>query len=112
MASWNGWYHIVGSTYGSWLPGDPRGWRSRHHQEHVEGDYKHPPQPGKDHRRHFRSKSLMKREPVVLTVHQCELVCRTMIEALRFHHVEVKELSVSATHFHLLASFASVGHAA
>ncbi|MCH8151158.1 MAG: hypothetical protein IH830_02150 [Planctomycetes bacterium] len=112
MPAWNGWYHIVGSTYGSWLPGDPRGWRSRHHREHVEGDYKNPPPPGKDHRRHVRSKSLMKREPVVLTFHQRELVCRTMIEALRFHHVEVKELSVSATHFHVLAGFTSVGHTA
>ena len=112
MPAWNGWYHIIGSTYGSWLPGDPRGWRSRHHREHVEGDYKNPPQPGKDNRRHVRSKSLMKREPIVLTVHQRDLVCRTMIEALRFHHVEVKELCVSTTHSHLLAGFASTRHAA
>lgn len=42
---WNDWYHIMCHTYGTWLPGDPRGFRTRHHREHVEGDYKSPPHP-------------------------------------------------------------------
>jgi hypothetical protein len=43
--AWNDWYHVVVHVYGSWLRGDPRGWRARHHREHVDGDYKNPP-PG------------------------------------------------------------------
>jgi hypothetical protein len=35
---WHDWYHCVANTYGTWLPGDPRGWRSCHHRERVEGD--------------------------------------------------------------------------
>ena len=31
------------STYGTWLPGDERGWREQHHHERVAGDYKHRP---------------------------------------------------------------------
>jgi hypothetical protein len=33
----------MGHTYGTWLPGDPKGFRTRHHREHIEGDYKKPP---------------------------------------------------------------------
>ena len=43
--AWNNWYHCVGSTYGSWLRGDPRGFSTFRHREHVEGDYRSPPIP-------------------------------------------------------------------
>jgi hypothetical protein len=35
--AWNDWYHVVSHVYGSWLRGDPRGWRAVDHREHVEG---------------------------------------------------------------------------
>jgi REP element-mobilizing transposase RayT len=54
----------MASTYGTWLRGDPRGWRARHHREHVEGDYKNPPPPGPHDDLYERSKQLMKREEV------------------------------------------------
>ena len=44
--AWNNWFHCTGGTKGTWLRGDPRGWRARHHREHCEGDYKNPPPPG------------------------------------------------------------------
>jgi hypothetical protein len=37
------WFHAIITTYGAWLDGDARGFRTRHHREHVEGDYKNPP---------------------------------------------------------------------
>src|SRR4029079_6566514 len=43
---WNAWYHVTNHVCGSWVRGDPRGWRSRHHREHVDGDYKNPPPTG------------------------------------------------------------------
>src|SRR5438067_13048428 len=61
---WNNWYHITIHVYGSWLRGDPRGWRSRHHREHVDGDYKNPPPKGKYDNLYELSKALMKRDPV------------------------------------------------
>ena len=60
------WFHIVISTYGAWLPGDPRGFRTRYHQEHVEGDYQHPPPAGVYEPRHEHSEGLLKEPPVVL----------------------------------------------
>src|SRR2546430_1609317 len=46
MRAWNGGYHCTGSTYGTWLRGDPRGWRSSKHHVHVDGDYKKRPPTG------------------------------------------------------------------
>jgi hypothetical protein len=43
-APWNNWYHCMFHTYGAWLPGDHRGFRTRHHKKHIEGDYNHPPE--------------------------------------------------------------------
>src|SRR3954469_8997801 len=61
---WNNWYHCTTHTYGTWLRGDPRGWRARHHREHVIGDYKNPPPRGMYEKIFARSKSLMKRDAV------------------------------------------------
>jgi len=61
---WNNWYHVTIHTYGSWLRGDPRGWRSRHHKDHVNGDYKNLPEKGKYDALLELSKSVMTRDPV------------------------------------------------
>src|SRR4051812_22286516 len=59
MEAWNDWLHVSGSTYGTWLRGDPRGWRSRRHREHCEGDYKNPPPKGEFDEEFERSKELL-----------------------------------------------------
>jgi hypothetical protein len=40
------WRHLVISTHCSWLPGDPRGFRSKNHKIHSSGDYNNPPPEG------------------------------------------------------------------
>jgi len=42
------WRHVIFSTHCAWLPGDRRGWRSRHYKRHSSGDYKNPP-PEREH---------------------------------------------------------------
>lgn len=69
-APWNDWYHCMGHTYGTWLPGDPRSFRTRHHREHIVGDYKNPPPPGMYDKRHAKAKSLMTRPAVFLSDEQ------------------------------------------
>ena len=86
--AWNNWYHCVGSTYGAWLPGDPRGFRTFRHRLHVEGDYKNPPAAGTFTAIYERSKRLMKRPAVVLGREQREVVCKAMIEQLQRDGVE------------------------
>ena len=70
MADDRTWFHVTTHTYGAWLYGDPRGFRTRHHREHVEGDYKNPPPPGTYAAKYERSKRLLKQDPVRLTQHQ------------------------------------------
>jgi hypothetical protein len=61
IVPWNDWYHCMGNTFGTWLPGSPKGFRTRHHREHVQGDYKNPPPNGIYEERHKHAKSLMHR---------------------------------------------------
>jgi len=109
MLPWRNWFHCSGSTYGTWLPGDRRGWRARHHREHVEGDYKNPPPPGTYDELYRHSQRSMKHPPVFLDAPQRVIACRKMAQALLYHDVELVELSVSAAHYHILARFTPVG---
>ena len=105
MSAWEGWYHCTGSTYGTWLRGDERGWRSRHHHEHVDGDYKNPPPPGKFRSEFEESKRLMKRQRVVLTPEQQAFACRALVRALLEREVEVGPFCVGARHWHGMLRF-------
>jgi hypothetical protein len=102
---WRGWWHCNGTFKGGWLRGDGRGWRSRHHREHVEGDYRNRPPPHAYAAEFQRSKSLMSEEPVVLDAAGRSEMCRLLAGALGFYGVEVAELSVGAAHYHVLARF-------
>jgi hypothetical protein len=105
MPPWNNWLHCTGSTYAAWLRGDPRGWRSRQHREHVIGDYKNPPPPRLYARQHRRSQKLMQRDVVQLTHEQRIVACRAWGEALLHYHVELVDLCIGARHWHVLARF-------
>jgi hypothetical protein len=105
MSAWNHWYHVMGSTYGTWLRGDPRGWRSRHHREHVDGDYKDPPPPGTYDALYRRSKELMKQAEVYFTPEQRIIAGRAIIDQFFRLQVQVIAVSVDAVHLHLLAKF-------
>ena len=102
---WNNWVHVTGSTFGTWLRGDPRGWRSRHHREHVEGDYRNPPPRGMYDELFQRSKESMTREGVELSWDARVLACRKMVQALRFHYAEVADFCVGKIHYHGLVRF-------
>jgi hypothetical protein len=105
MSAWKGWYHCTGSTYGAWVRGDPRGWRSRKHHEHVEGDYKSPPPRGKFDRQYKHSKKLMTRQRVVFTSEQRAFACSAMVDALVEREVDVGAFCVGAKHWHGLLRF-------
>ena len=104
-APWNYWYHVSSNTKATWLHGDPRGFRTRHHREHIEGDYRNPPLSGTYDEKLRRSKSLLKDPPVNLTFEHRLIVCRTMAEALDFHKIWFANIAIGSKHFHLLAQF-------
>lgn len=105
MGAWNGWYHVNGNTYGTWLRGDPRGWRTRRHREHVEGNYKHPPQKGSFEAMYAQSKSLMKQNAVFLNKEQRRIAGQCFVE--KFHEIGIELLAISMdrVHYHLLGRF-------
>jgi hypothetical protein len=101
------WFHLVLSTYGSWLPGDPRGFRTRHHREHVEGDYKNPPPAGKYEARHSRSQRLFKLPPVVFKSKWREIIGRALVGRLQLLGGFVLCIAVAGKHAHILAKLPS-----
>lgn len=105
---WRNWVHGMGNTFGTWLPGDERGWRSWRHRDHCDGDYKNPPPPGAHESRLRRSRTLMKRPPVFLTWEERVVAARAMGERLIDLDVELIDLCVSKVHFHLVARFSPV----
>ncbi len=102
---WNDWYHVMGHTYGTWLPGDPRGFRTRHHREHVEGDYKNPPPKDKYKLRYDRAKRLMKRDPVYLSIAQRSRAVQIFAECLGKRNIDVVIIAIDRIHWHVLAKF-------
>ncbi len=97
------WYHIVATTYGAWLYGDERGFRTRHHREHVEGDYKNPPPAGAYDALESRSRASLKQPPVVLPQDLRPVVGTAIKERLEGLSVLLVCLSVSGQHVHVLA---------
>jgi hypothetical protein len=104
MFPWNDWYHCTLHTYGTWLRGDPRGWRSRHHREHVDGDYKRPPPKGEYDAQLKHSKSLMKRDPFKIDEDKIiEFVLRALVDRLTEFEIPVAVGAFDGVHAHVLA---------
>ena len=102
---WNGWYHCITSTYGTWLYGDARGFRTRHHRQDVPYDYKNPPPEGMYDRQLKRTLRQMRYSPVVLNPSQRRVVCLAMGERLEQLGVEVIDICVDSKHIHILCRF-------
>src|SRR5438093_6803654 len=94
------WCHVIVTTYGAWLYGDPRGFRTRHHREHVEGDYKNPPPPGTYDDKFQRSKESLKQPRVILTPKWRKEVGIALRDKLLLLGAQLLRLSVSGQHVH------------
>src|SRR5438874_8919554 len=96
---WNHWYHCTASTYGTWVRGDKRGWRARHHREHVEGDYKNPPPHERDFSLRKKSQKLMKKPPTYLMAEHAALAGAAMVRRLLDAQIELLSLAIDDHHF-------------
>jgi hypothetical protein len=103
MRAWDHWYHVTAHTFGTWLRGDPRGWRARKHREHIDGDYKHQPPPGKYAALYEYSKSLMTRDPVRIGRELRQFVLDMVIERLLSRDNDVDIGCFDGIHLHALA---------
>ena len=105
MGAWNDWFHGGGAMYGAWLPGDARGWRTRKHRSHVDGDCRNPPLAGRSDGLLRRSRNLLKHPPVRLDAGRREIAGQALVEMLVQQEVELIILAIDAVHYHLLGRF-------
>jgi len=85
-------YFLTWTTYGTWLPGDKRGW-----VHHREGGIL-PPEPA----RVTHAKKLMKKPPVRLAANQRRTVRDTIMESCRAKGWTVHALNVRSNHVHIV----------
>ncbi len=97
------WRHVVLSTRGSWLPGDPRGFRNRDHRLHSSGDYKTPPPVG-EHLALHRAISRRCAATVTIPADLRERVGLALLEKLRQFDMTSLTLAICGQHAHWLAS--------
>ena len=95
------WFHIIWNTLGSWLPGDPRGFRNRDHRIHSSGDYRHPP-PSGEHAGLLQYNIVRARPAVSLPTHVRPMIVEAVIEALRRRNGSPAAITVGKDHVHLL----------
>jgi len=105
MLPWRDWYHCTSNTYGTWLPGDPRGFRTKGDRFHVDGDYKNPPARGMYEGMHVMARRRMKREAVVLTPEMQVVARAAVVEKLIEKDIELAAVAVDDHHLHVLGRF-------
>ena len=104
--AWEHWYHLSTHTCGTWLPGDGRGFCTRHHRLHVGGDYKRPPAAGRYDGLHRYSESVMTRPAVFLGPDQRARAVADVVRSPDKWRVPVDALSIDRVHLHVLVQVA------
>ena len=96
------WRHVIISTYGSWLQGDARGFRTRNHKIHSSGDYRTPPPPD-EHEGLRIYQQTRDHERIVLPVELKSIVGEAIRVKLQKLGYRLNAISVAPTHSHWLA---------
>jgi hypothetical protein len=96
------WFHVILTTYGAWLPGDPRGFRTRHHREHVDGDYKNPPPAGRYEGLAKHSREALVRPPATFARDLRPEIAQSLRERLENLGATLACIAVAGKHVHLL----------
>jgi REP element-mobilizing transposase RayT len=87
-------YHIIWTTYGTWLPGDARGWVKKYSTGIQE------PDPKKEQ----LARDIMVETAVVLTTSQREIVEKTIRDHCRIRQWQLHAINVRSNHIHVVVS--------
>ena len=85
-------YFITWTTYGTWQPGDPRGWTQRGHAT------VHPPNPELED----RARHLMTDDQVILTLDQRAIVYTVIVKHCEFRKWPLHARNVRTNHIHVV----------
>ena len=100
------WRHVILHTKNSWLHGDERGFRDRHHRIHSTGDSKNTP-PKIEHEGLRRWSQNRAGDPVLLSKDLRPLIVKAFVDRLMKESFEVLTLTCSETHIHCLSKLPS-----
>ncbi len=95
-------YHVEFNTFGTWLPGDPRGFRDHDHRIHSSGDYRHPPPPWEHQALHRSVRAKLHKSPVELAPAQRESAGQCLREAIQSQGLQIHVIAVITNHVHVL----------
>jgi len=104
MAGPRRWFHVEFNTFGTWLPGDPRGFRDHDHRIHSSGDYHHPPPPSEHQALRRSAQVSLHKQPVLLERGQQEQVGICLRDSLNAQGLRVHAIAVVSNHAHVLTS--------
>jgi hypothetical protein len=96
---WRAWVHIMASAHGQWLPGDPRGFRSRDGRIHSSGDYKEPPPPEEHAGLHYYARSTSAK-PTTFPAEVRRALVDALVEKLARMDIPSRIIAVNETHAH------------
>ncbi len=108
------WWLVTCTTFGTWLPGDPRGFQTWRGREYVPPPkrYAKPGEPtyrAKDYAAtHEATRNSMTEPPVSINADQRRITVRAIVDDLADTTVLPAILAVGDVHFHLLAKFGSL----
>ena len=88
-------HFLTWTTYGSWLPGDQRGWIDRHNQGSIQNS-----DPGWE----TLARKLMKETSVILNKQQRAIVHSSISRTCNLRSWKVHALAVCSNHIHVLIS--------
>ena len=106
------WWLVTWTTYASWLPGDPRGFRTWRGRAYVPPPARYasagePTYNAAEYREQYRIAQEISEPAVVLIPSQREIACRACIADLDEMGIAASAIAVGAQHTHLLARFGS-----
>jgi REP element-mobilizing transposase RayT len=94
------WYHITLSTHNSWLPGDPRGWRSWQHKTHSSGHHRAPPPTG-EHQIILDNSRKIAGDTIKFPRSLHPIIGQSIVDYLCAKDYQLLALAVAKTHVHL-----------
>jgi REP element-mobilizing transposase RayT len=95
------WQHVILGSRCSWLHGDPRGFRDRHHRLHSSGDYKNRP-PANEHahvRKYYNKRA---RKTVSFSLELRILTLREFVQKMRRLGHNIIAGAIAKRHLHAL----------
>ncbi len=108
------WAHfLTWTTYGTWLPGDERGFVSRvpghPGKPHVMPNVINTPRAAPSRALEVSARQRMQGDAVMLSLEQAQLVAETIADAARRHDIRLIVCAVMHTHVHVLTENLSRG---